>query len=220
MTGNFHTLAFQELMIRRELAKDPKLATESWDRFLPRTWRLACVLLLITTSTLTHNCPRHLRLRTEFKKRNLTSAEKSQARRVKEMQKTTGANSIPGAMAKKKVYTPFPPAQLPSKIDLQLESGEYFLKPKDKEAKEKRQKKQEQESTSLAAQVSKRQTGLVAPAEAVEASVEDRVKLKRKRDREAGAAAEAGASSKTTGADGEKKKKKKKEKKAEESVEA
>jgi ribosomal RNA assembly protein len=54
---------------------------------------------------------------------------------------------------KKKVYTPFPPPQLPRKVkhrlsislcymlrllkmDLQMESGEYFLKPKEREAKQ------------------------------------------------------------------------------------
>ena len=36
---------------------------------------------------------------------------------------------------KKKEYTPFPPPQLPSKVDLQLESGEYFLSQESKVSK-------------------------------------------------------------------------------------
>ena len=67
------------LMIKRELAKDPALAGESWDRFLPA-----------------------------FKRRNVPRKK-------------------PAKVGKKKVETPFPPPQAPSKVDLQLESGEYFL---------------------------------------------------------------------------------------------
>ncbi len=46
----------------------------------------------------------------------------------------------PVSKKEKKEYTPFPPAQLPRKVDLQIESGEYFLsKPeKDRLALEKK----------------------------------------------------------------------------------
>ncbi|CDS14066.1 Putative Ribosomal RNA assembly protein mis3 [Lichtheimia ramosa] len=83
----------KELMIKRELAKDPKLQNENWDRFLP-----------------------------QFKKRNIKKPKKTVPKKPK------------------KEYTPFPPAQQPSKIDLQLESGEYFVK----EAEQKRKKRKTQ----------------------------------------------------------------------------
>ncbi|KAK1473022.1 ribosomal RNA assembly protein KRR1 [Colletotrichum cuscutae] len=79
----------KELMIKRELAKDPELAEESWDRFLPN-----------------------------FKKKSLSR------RRV--------PHNVTDKT--KKVYTPFPPAPEKSKVDKQIETGEYFL---GKEAKNK-----------------------------------------------------------------------------------
>lgn len=86
----------KELMIKRELAKDPELKNENWDRFLPH-----------------------------FKKRNLSKRRK------------------PFKMAdkSKKTYTPFPPPQEKSKVDLQIESGEYFLgqAAKERATKEKRE---------------------------------------------------------------------------------
>ncbi|SPO05921.1 probable KRR1 protein, required for 40S ribosome biogenesis [Cephalotrichum gorgonifer] len=88
--ANIHPIYnIKELMIKRELAKDPELATESWDRFLPN-----------------------------FKK------------------KTLSKHKVPHKVndKSKKPYTPFPPAPEKSKIDLQIESGEYFL---GKQAKER-----------------------------------------------------------------------------------
>ena len=49
----------------------------------------------------------------------------------------------------KKVYTPFPPPQQPRKVDLQLESGEYFLKAHEKEAREAKKRKEKVSSSSF-----------------------------------------------------------------------
>ncbi len=110
----------QELMIKRELAKDPQLATESWDRFLPQFRK------------------KHLRTSEKTAKKNERLQEKNESRRA------AGLEPVDPAQTKteKKVYTPFPPPQMPRKVDLQLESGEYFLKSHEKEARETHRRKE------------------------------------------------------------------------------
>ncbi|MDP2438480.1 MAG: hypothetical protein Q8P67_22275 [archaeon] len=72
----------KRLMIQRELAKDPDLATQPWDRFLPQ-----------------------FQTRSQPKKKKAAPAKK----------KRTGKSL-------------FPALPQPSKMDLELESGEYFVK--------------------------------------------------------------------------------------------
>lgn len=105
----------KELLIKRELAKNPALATENWDRFLPK-----------------------------FKKKNV----KQKKPQTKE----------------KKPYTPFPPPQQPSKIDLELENGEYFMSDKKKSAK-KWQEKLEKQSGRAEENKRKREAAFVPPKE-------------------------------------------------------
>ncbi|CZT06189.1 probable KRR1 protein, required for 40S ribosome biogenesis [Rhynchosporium agropyri] len=135
--NNIHPIYhIKELMIKRELAKDPELAGESWDRFLPH-----------------------------FKKRNLSK------RRVplKVTDKT------------KKTYTPFPPPQEKSKVDLQIESGEYFLgkQARERAQREERMGKQREKKEE---KLKEREKEFKAPKE----DGEKKEKKKRKRDREEG----------------------------------
>lgn len=118
------------LMIKRELAKDPALANENWERFLPK-----------------------------FKKKNV--------RRKKPVQATgaPGAEGAgPAAKKERKPYTPFPPPQPPSKMDLQIESGEYFLSEDQKRERAIAAKDAKQEARTAERQ-RKREAAFVAPKE-------------------------------------------------------
>lgn len=154
---NIHPIyRIKELMIKRELAKDPQLATESWDRFLPQFRK------------------KHLKTSEKTAKKNERLQEKNTAREVAGL---PPVNTAP-KKAEKKIYTPFPPPQQPRKVDLQLESGEYFLKAHEKEAREKRRQKEKQEEVTAERQA-KRAEAFVAPAEAAAPSVEEKRRKKR-----------------------------------------
>ncbi|PNX93294.1 KRR1 small subunit processome component [Trifolium pratense] len=64
----------------------------------------------------------------------------------------------------KKPYTPFPPPQQPSKVDIQLETGEYFMSDKKKSAK-KWQERQEKQAEKTAANKRKRDESFIPPKE-------------------------------------------------------
>ncbi|KAM0788398.1 Ribosomal RNA assembly protein mis3 [Microbotryomycetes sp. NB124-2] len=163
----------KELMIKRELAKDPKLANENWDRFLPKFRKRREKKKSSTVASGSNDMP------VGGANGDENAAVNGEAEQPKKKK----------AKVEKKVYTPFPPPQKPSKIDLQLESGEYFLKPREKQQREEEKRKAKQAAATSARQ-EERAKAFVAPEEAparapVVGDSSDK-KKKRKREAEAG----------------------------------
>ena len=77
-----------------------------------------------------------------------------------------------------KPYTPFPPPQEQSKVDKQIESGEYFLAKAAKE-RAKRQEKVQKQRDQKAEKQKEREAAFVAPTED---TGEKKKKKKRKRE--------------------------------------
>ena len=148
-------------MIKRELAQDPSLKHENWDRFLPH-----------------------------FKKKNLSKRKKPHHVTDKS----------------KKVYTPFPPAPEKSKIDRQLETGEYFLAKHVKERAQKERREDERREKRVE-KMKEREKDFVPPVEEGDRDGDGDRKERKKRKRE-GAGSRERKEKKDKGEKKEKEKKK------------
>ena len=135
----------------------------------------------------------------EFQKKHLKTSEKTAKKNEKlaarqpdvnpnsipvHQQPAAAPTSAPAPAPKKKTYTPFPPPQQPSKLDMQLASGEYFLKPHDKERIEKKQKQQKQNDKAEAKRAT-REEDFIAPPETKELTIKEKREHKRKRAEDA-----------------------------------
>lgn len=117
--NNIHPVYhIKELMIKKELAKDEKLAGEDWSRFLPN-----------------------------FRKSVTKAKDKKKLQKADvEGAPVEGEAAQQQANKKKpKVKSLFPPAPMPRKEDLLMASGEYFMSEKEKKQRKDKEKRADTE---------------------------------------------------------------------------
>ncbi|KAK9900851.1 hypothetical protein P389DRAFT_166353 [Cystobasidium minutum MCA 4210] len=198
---NIHPIYhIKELMIKRELAKDPKLAEADWSRFLPQFGKRKAAKQKRGDLTGPNNIPANA----PWTVNAPASADQAS---------TSQAIAPPPPKKEKKVYTPFPPPQQPRKVDLQLESGEYFLKPHEKKRKQL-EAREEKEKAVRSERLEQRMQQFIAPDES-QPPVDGEGKKKKKRKREEGAADAVEAAGDDSISRKKEKKEKKKKKKSE-----
>mmetsp|Transcript_18359 Transcript_18359/g.30768 ORF Transcript_18359/g.30768 Transcript_18359/m.30768 type:complete len:365 (-) Transcript_18359:240-1334(-) len=78
--------------------------------------------------------------------------------------KNTSKRRKPHVVKEKKSYTPFPPAPVPSKVDKQLDSGEYFINEAQRQLKKKTEKRAAAKEKSVALQ-KEREAEFIPPDE-------------------------------------------------------
>lgn len=127
-------------MIKHELAKDERLRNENWDRFLPdhrpksvrhKKKPAAAAGAGPTTSNADSA------LRTQTKPSSASDGPAASRARAQTDGAASSSTAAPPKAAKRrrKEYTPFPPPQPPSRKDIELETGEYFLGEQQRRAK-------------------------------------------------------------------------------------
>lgn len=92
-------------------------------------------------------------------------ANEDWSRFLPQFKKRNVARKKPKNVKEKKVYTPFPPAPMPRKVDLEIESGEYFLSKSEKYKKKMSEKKAESQKKKEAKEKEK-EKDFVPPEEA------------------------------------------------------
>eukprot|EP01112_Ceratiomyxa_fruticulosa_P016225 TRINITY_DN4869_c0_g1_i2.p1 TRINITY_DN4869_c0_g1~~TRINITY_DN4869_c0_g1_i2.p1 ORF type:complete len:455 (-),score=133.18 TRINITY_DN4869_c0_g1_i2:112-1407(-) len=167
---NLHPVyAIKELMVRRELAKDPTLAGEDWSRFLPK-YKRRQIKKKKAKEQQQQAPPRPAQPQTQTQQKPNEGSqegsgnnveEKTQPQQFQPQRQNYGNNNFNNRNAtpdnkkrlsrreKEKRYTPFPPEPTPRIIDKQLASGEYFLSENKREARERTKKQQEKEMRNL-----------------------------------------------------------------------